>query len=186
MQAINKTITRSPLDRKQRLLIPYRLYPALAWFALFLIAGLEIYYLNRYGDPDTYYLIGGGCTLVYGILIIMVFYKHRQNVSRLVALSRKHGGMIKEGLIIDDEGIKNFVVGYFSQRLSWSALSKYRNRKRHIEMNIAGIEFLLPKHNFSDAEIECINELLRSKLVDPHKRFFENDPPMSPPPFPQA
>jgi len=187
MQKINKTITRSPLDRKQRLLMPYSLYPILAWFALFVIAGLEIYYQNRYGDPDTVYLIGGLCTVMYGTMIGLVYYKHRQNISRLVDFSRKHGGSIEEGLTLDDEGIEHFVVGYFSQRLSWSSLSKYRNRKRHIEMNIAAIHFLLPKQNFSDVELKAIDELLRLKLVDPNKQFFENDRAISPPPpFPQA
>ena len=95
MQAITKNITRSPLDRKQRLLMPFTLYPALAWLGLFIIAGLEIYYMNRYGDPDTVYLIGGLCTLLYGAVLITVYVKQRQSKSRLVAFARHYGGMIE-------------------------------------------------------------------------------------------
>ena len=186
MQAITKNITRSPLDRKQRLLMPFTLYPALAWLGLFIIAGLEIYYMNRYGDPDTVYLIGGLCTLLYGAILITVYVKQRQSKSRLVAFSRQRGGMIEEGFVLDDEGIENYISGYFSQRLSWSALSKYRNRKRHIVMIVAGIHFLLLKRHFSDDELKGIDELLRLKLVDPNKRYFENDGTRLPPSFPQA
>jgi len=186
MQPILKTIKRSPLDKKRRLFIPYTVYPVFAWLALFIIAGLEIYYLNRYGDTGTLYPIGGFCTLFYGTLMILTFFKRRQNISRLVIFSRNQGGMIEEGLLLDDEGIKNFVNGYFSQRLAWTALSGYRNRKRHIEINIAGIGFFLPKHNFSLDELNCIYDLIASKLSDPHKRFFDSERSISPPPFPKS
>ena len=186
MQAITKIITRSPRDKKQRLLMPFTSYPSLAWLALFVIAGLEIYYLNRYGDPDTVYLVGGICTLLYGPILITVYIKQRQSKSRLVAFSRQSGGMIEEGFVLDDEGIESYISGYFSQRLSWSALSKYRNRKRHIVMTVSGNHFLLPKRHFSDHELKGIDELLRLKSVDPNKRFFENDRTSSPPSFPQA
>ena len=186
MQAIETTIKRSPLDKKRRLLIPYTIYPVLAWLALFIIAGLEIYYLNRYGDSDTIYPIGGFCTLFYGVSMILTYCKRRQNILRLIAFSRKQGGMIEEGIVMDDDGIKNFVVGYFSQRLAWTALSNYRNRKRHIDINIAGIGFLIPKHNFSVDELNSINDLLKLKLSDPHKRFFDSNPSALPPPFPPA
>lgn len=186
MQAIETTITRLPLDKNRRLLIPYSIYPVLAWVAVVIIAGLEIYYLNRYGDPDTIYPIGGLCTLFYGVIMILTYYKRRQNISRLITFSRKQGGMIEEGLLLDDEGIKHFVVGYFSQRLAWTALANYSNRKRYIEINIAGIGFLLPRHNFSPNELDSINKLLKSKLSDPHMRFFDYEPSISPPPFPQS
>lgn len=58
MEPIIKSVVRKPDERRDRLILTVDRFAFLALLALLIIAGLEMYYQNRYGDPDTTY-IGG-------------------------------------------------------------------------------------------------------------------------------
>jgi len=162
MEQIKKTIIRPYAGRKKRLIIIINRYAFLSFLALPIIAGLETYYQNKYGDADTTYIMGFW-TWVYGISWFIAFSIRRKSLNAFGAHLKNQGGNIEESVSFSDDGIDLDVKGYFTGHYAWTSLTSIKNTKRHIQFTVAGIEVMLPKDNFSPQEIDGIKMLLTEK-----------------------
>jgi hypothetical protein len=185
MEQITKTISRSPDDRKSRLILAVDRYAFLSVLALPIIAGLEMYYQNRYGDPDTTY-IGGCWTLVYGISWFIAFRMRRASPKKLVALMKAQGRNVEESVTFSNEGFGASVTGYFTSQYAWASLSSFTDAKRHLRFTVAGIEFMLSKKHFTPAELEQIKQLLNQERQSLNKSVQNDEERAAPPPLPRT
>ena len=178
MEPIRKTISRKPEALKDRLIITVNRYAFTALLALPIIAGLETYYQNRYGDPHTTY-IGGFWTWVYGALWLIAYIKRSRGPKRYIALLKARGQNLEESITFSDEGFEavfdETLTGYYR----WISLSSFKERKRYLIFTLASTEFMLPKKYFTADELEAIKALFRHKLQTANQMPL---PPAVPPP----
>jgi len=162
MEPISKSVFRKPGNRKDRLILTVDRSAFLAFLALPIIAGLEMYYQNRYGDPDTTY-IGGFWTFVYGMGWLIAFLMRREGAKKFRAWLISQGKSIEETVRFTDSGFEASITGYFQSQYSWASLSAFTIGKRHIRLNVAGVEFMFPTKHFTPDEIHKIEALADAK-----------------------
>jgi len=169
MEPICKTIAYKPGDRKNRLvLITPSYYTALALLAFPIIAGLETYYKNRYGDPGSIY-VGGFWTFVYGFWLVSAFIARREVLKRSRLFLERQEQEIKETVRFSDDAFETTVAGYYSSCIPWTSLSSFRDSKNYLQFTLTGVEFLISKKHFTQEEVIQIIALLRAKSGLPNK-----------------
>jgi len=125
MEPIRKTISRKPEALKDRLIITVNRYAFTALLALPIIAGLETYYQNRYGDPHTTY-IGGFWTWVYGALWLIAYIKRSRGPKMIVALLKARRQNVEASITLSDEGFEAVFDVYFSGYYGWKSLVSFK------------------------------------------------------------
>lgn len=166
MDIISKTITRKPRDRRRRLIFSVDQWPVFALIGLGIIAGLETWYRNRTGDPNTLY-VAGFWTLVYGLSLLFAYLQRRKGPKKYVEWLRRGGMEARETVRFSEEGFEAAIDDYFAISCPWTSLTSFKVGRRWIRLTLAGIEFLLPAKRFTDDERAAIRALLERKKESP-------------------
>ncbi len=131
-----------------------------------IIAGLETWYRNRTGDPDTLY-VAGFWTLVYGLSLLFVFLQRRKGPKKYIEWLRRRGLDARETVCFSEEGFEAAIDHYFTISCAWTSLTSFKIGRRWRRLTLAGIEFMLPAKQFTEEEIETLRALLERKKESP-------------------
>lgn len=159
IQPVIKTLTRYPGERKTPLLltVPWNRY--LVCTAIPIIFGIETYYGNYYGDQNTFYL-GGFWSILYGLLCLIAYLRYRNATKATRMRTTTANKPLEETVHFSEQCFSYSKHNSVKFQTTWDSVAKFKIGKRHIQLCIAGTEFLLSKKYFTTEEINQIQRLI--------------------------
>jgi hypothetical protein len=162
MTSINKEVTRDAKDLKSSLLTRADHFPIIAILSWLIIFGLETYFYNVTGNPETTY-ISGFFTWAIGIPLFILLRRRSISLKKYFQNIAPNNSSVTEKLIISESGISVSVSNYYEVTYDWRALTGTTKKKDCLYLYFAGYPLVLRLKHFTRDELDWIDHLLKKK-----------------------